>query len=358
MSEFVGKKNSEQSENGSEGNLPSPDDEKETQEEEQETEIENNESAWKADWSDVQPIKQKDPEVAIASIDYDPKFSEVMDYLRAALLLDEKSERSLKLTGKAVEMNAANYTAWYFRRKILRALGSDLGEEINYIGKVIRNSTKNYQVWYHRRCIVDESDDCSKEMDFVAEILQEDAKNYHAWSHRQWCISRFNELVSDTELMYIDQLLEEDVRNNSAWNQRWFMIKKLYPEENLTVNIVEKEISYAFNQLAKALDNESPVNYIRGYMQDRSKCFSYNNFPEIKTKCISTLEYIKNNGFNLEDCRHLAALLLEVYEEEGTKEAFNLALQLANELSEADQIRSIYWKHHIVPKLHMKLGSV
>lgn len=329
----------------------------ETEEERGETSEDDN-LAWKANWKDIAPVKQKDPKVAIASIQYDTEFSEVMDYLRAALLLDERSERSLKLTEKAVEMNPANYTAWYFRRKILRSLGSDLGEEVNFIGKVIQKSTKNYQVWYHRRCIVDEWNNVSKEMEFVAEILQEDAKNYHAWSHRQWCISRFEELVSPKELVYIDQLLEEDVRNNSAWNQRWFMIQKLYPAEKLTSDIFEKEISYAFTQLAKALDNESPLNYIRGFIQDRSTNFSYSDFQEIKVKCLSTLQYIKNNGFNLEECRHVAALLLEIYEEEGTKESCEQALKLANELSEIDQVRSVYWKCCTIPKFQMKLDKI
>ena len=57
--------------------------EKEGKEEEALYIIEN----WKDEWLDTVPIPQQDPTVPIAAIAYDEDFKEVMNYLRAALLL-------------------------------------------------------------------------------------------------------------------------------------------------------------------------------------------------------------------------------------------------------------------------------
>lgn len=116
---------------------------------------------------------------------------EVFDYFRAILARQEKSARALDLTTDALRLNPANYTVWQYRRDILRALGSDLNEELNYIEEVITENAKNYQVWHHRRVVVEMMNDASKELDITEMALRTDAKNYHAWQHRQWAIKTF-----------------------------------------------------------------------------------------------------------------------------------------------------------------------
>ena len=70
----------------------------------------------------------------------------MFDYFRAIVASEEVSERALELTTDTVALNPANYSAWHHRRTLLKALNSDLVEEMNYCRAVIEEHPKNYQV--------------------------------------------------------------------------------------------------------------------------------------------------------------------------------------------------------------------
>jgi protein farnesyltransferase/geranylgeranyltransferase type-1 subunit alpha len=144
--------------------------------------------------------------------------AQAMDYLRAAMAATEYSERALALTETVIELNAAHYTAWHFRRQCLFALKKDLAAELDFIEQVALNTPKNYQIWHHRRAVVEQYGDGSQELLFVNQILQLDAKNYHAWAHRQWALQQFGQWQDELDLL--TKLLDDDLRNNSAWNHR------------------------------------------------------------------------------------------------------------------------------------------
>lgn len=71
-----------------------------------------------------------------------------MNYFRAVLKADERTERSLEIVSKAIDLNAANYTAWYFRRLILEALSYDYDKELLFLNELGEEHPKNYQIWY------------------------------------------------------------------------------------------------------------------------------------------------------------------------------------------------------------------
>lgn len=76
-----------------------------------------------------------------------------MGYFRAIYSREEVSERALALTAETIQLNQGNYTAWYYRRKLLFELHKNLDDEIAWLNSIGLAMQKNFQIWHHRRCI-------------------------------------------------------------------------------------------------------------------------------------------------------------------------------------------------------------
>ncbi|XP_031634077.1 protein farnesyltransferase/geranylgeranyltransferase type-1 subunit alpha [Contarinia nasturtii] len=308
--------------------------------------------ARRPEWKDVTPLEQDDGENPVVVIAYSDRFKDVYNYFRAIIASGEKSLRALYLTDDALKLNASNYTVWQYRRDILRALDTDLSEELEYTEEIICRNPKSYQVWHHRRVIVEWLNDGSKELELTEQVLNMDAKNYHAWQHRQWAIKQFN--LFDNELVFVDKLIGADLRNNSAWNQRYFVLN----HEGFTPEVIEVELNYVMNRIRLVKNNESTWNYLRGLLQHGTG--KLDQYPDVVDFC----EELYASGVK---SPFLLAFLVDLYQEkrldwdestseDDPKQLEDRVNELCNQLiSTHDTIRAKYWEY-ILNKFKIKLS--
>jgi len=282
------------------------------------------------EWRDVTPVPQDDGVYPPCPIAYTDEFKSVMGYFRAIVQANEISERALRLTADAIEYNAANYTAWYYRRVVLFGLNKDLTEEIKYMNQMTEENEKNYQVWYHRQAILEKYRNPEGELDIISRMISQDSKNYHAWAHRQWVIKAFN--LWDGELSYIDELLKQDLRNNSAWNHRFYVLK--HTRDITDEQLRREEIEYAFNYIHKAPNNESPWNYAKGLANLKPEIDSIYQLLEQKCK-----ELLQRTSINA----HAHYVLLDCYARSNDPQVISEAMSVCDSLVQYDSVRSKYW---------------
>ena len=122
-------------------------------------------------FADLEPLLQEEGEEPIVRIAYPPGFETAMNYFRRVLVNGEYSERTLQLSAEIIGHNAANYTAWLFRRRCLTELyGASAADgdrraweiELAYTTEMAMNNMKNYQVWHHRRAVIEALNDGSQ----------------------------------------------------------------------------------------------------------------------------------------------------------------------------------------------------
>ena len=361
-------------------------------------------------FEDLVPVEQDDGPSPVVAIRYRQEYVEAMNLFRAVLVANEMSQRALELTAEAVDMNPANYTAWEFRRRCLKALGSDLHAELRFTEETAYDNPKNYQIWFHRRAVVELLGDPAAELAFINNVLTEDMKNYHAWTYRQWVLMTFGDShgLWAGELESVHHMLQLDHYNNSAWNQRWFTVSNIHRASwPLPAADVRRELDYAFAWLEKDIHNESPWTYIRGLMRTRAPTaaplptvpasdvappltpgssgggnggnekeatWRFRSFPSLKRKMLAL------KAGSEAECVPLLGLLLEAYEcdmhavesggggalagegDDGESEGDAAAALVAAEevcraLESADAVRAGYWQRRRT-RLGRALGSI
>jgi len=317
------------------------------------------------DWKDVTPVAQEDGPEPLVVIRYPPGFEEAHSYFRAIQQRNEYSERALTLTADVIEHNSANYTAWYYRRRCLSELKSDLSAELAFIDSWARDSPKNYQVWYHRRWLIaeissqlkeSEDEDAetkikelgNRELEYHMDVMMvnDDFKNYNGWSHRQYIVQKFG--LWHGELNFVEDLLRMDIRNNSAWNHRYTIVRNVaWP---LTDVVRQREIDYTLSSLRQCANNESAWNYLAAFLGEGEGKVPWNSVPSVEAFCNELCEMIPDKD---RLCRFAVEALARVHEARGDVPQALAQLEL---LKEIDKIRANYWDYRCAT-LRKKGGS-
>jgi len=185
-----------------------------------------------------------------------------MNYFRAVLRSNEKSERVLELTTHLLHLNPSHYTIWQYRRATLNGLQGNLSSEYEWFVSLSLEHPKNYQLWYHRQWIVKSlvcggQFDYTREFECLAEMIEEEPKNYHLWAYRQWFVREFG--LWQNEFAFVQSIISADVYNNSAWNYRfWLMENSEKPTE------MQDEVAFVIDMIKKEPANHSSWNYLQG----------------------------------------------------------------------------------------------
>jgi len=312
----------------------------------------------KPNWKDIVPVPQDDGPQPLACIRYPPGFEEVHSYFRAIQQKGEMSERALHLSADVIEHNSANYTAWYYRRRCLKELSSDLNAELDFANKWARDCPKNYQVWYHRRWLVMEmAEDMKKkaaspeeaaaavqklaedEMEYHNDVMMvnDDWKNYNGWSHRHFIVQKFGQWKN--EMKFVEDLLVDDIRNNSGWNHKHTVIRHTcWPP---TDEVRNREITYTLEQLRKCANNESAWNYLSAFFGEGDGKKPWDSAPAVEEFCDGVVSLAPDREGQ---CRFALEVLARIHEAKGE---INQAEQRYMTLKETDKIRVKYWEWRV-----------
>jgi len=281
-------------------------------------------------WADITPLLQDDGPSPVVVIDYDPQFVALMNIFRGLIHMKEFSGRGLIMSQELLNVNAASYTVWQYRRACLKATNADLNRELDFMDTFAADNPKNYQIWQHRRAIVEQLGDGSREKDFCESIFVVDAKNYHAWAHLQWVVKAFS--LWEGELEFVEECLEEDIRNNSAWNHRWYIVHN-NPTAPFEAAILQRELAFTFAALQRVTKNESAWNYLRGICNHHAECVE------------QVIGWCKEFVSNPQHRNYLAiGLLADLSESLRSYESTSEAIDLFQELETLDAIRCKSWQ--------------
>jgi len=201
----------------------------------------------------------------------------------------QHDERALELTAKALRANVEHYTAWNFRKDVLRHVHGEEPDaaaveqackgELELTQAALGDNPKAYCVWHHRLWALTWGK-CAwalpRELKLCDKLLALDARNFHCWQYRRTIAERLERSPED-ELAFVTDQISRDFSNYSAWHYR---SKVLEARGEVDAQVLKEEFELVRNAFYTAPDDSSAWFYHRWLLE---KAATHSAVPEVRS---------------------------------------------------------------------------
>ncbi|CAI7604768.1 unnamed protein product [Penicillium bialowiezense] len=175
----------------------------------------------------------------------------------------EYSLDTLKRISELLSKNPEYYTAWNYRRRVLRYQFSQgdsdantepilqlISSDLQFLIPLLKSFPKCYWIWNYRLWLLDEARRLlplpqarqmwQQELALVGKMLTLDSRNFHGWGYRRFVVEALKALgtaeegrgMTQTEFEYAKKMIGANLSNFSAWHYRTKLIQSLLDEQS------------------------------------------------------------------------------------------------------------------------------
>ncbi|KAJ5871783.1 uncharacterized protein N7529_004136 [Penicillium soppii] len=264
----------------------------------------------------------------------------------------EYTIETLKKISELLSKNPEYYTAWNYRRQVLRYQFSQKGDtdeavqliaelisnDLQFLIPLLRGFPKCYWIWNYRLWLLGEARRLlplsetrqmwQQELALVGKMLTLDSRNFHGWGYRRFVVETLKELgtadeaknMTQKEFEYAKKMIGANLSNFSAWHYRTKLIQSLLDEQCASdddrKNMLDDELSLIHQAFIDPYDQS-----LWFYHQNLMSVFDPTMAERTMTPNLSSserLEYIRSEIQEIqemldgaEDCKYIYQALIE-----------------------------------------------
>ncbi|CAG8899055.1 unnamed protein product [Penicillium salamii] len=243
---------------------------------------------------------------------------------------------TLNRISELLSKNPEYYTAWNYRRRVLRYQFSQAGDsdgdtgpilqlissDLQFLIPLLKSFPKCYWIWNYRLWLLDEARRLlpfeeaqqmwQQELALVGKMLTLDSRNFHGWGYRRFVVETLKELgtteaakgMTQTEFEYAKKMIGANLSNFSAWHYRTKLIQSLLDEQSATDDerrkVLDDELSLIHQAFIDPYDHDGPAYY-------DPHLSSSERLEYIR----SEIEEIQEMLDGAEDCKYIYQALIE-----------------------------------------------